>query len=510
MPCPVCLEDVPEASVVRCKAAVPPAQQHVCCRGCLQDHVLVSATVDSLARNAGGVPCLASSSCTAPPWRVEELSGQLEAGTLEAHAAGMRRLRQLQDEIGHYHLPGPNLKERAAAQFAERVSTNLRIVQEADLTLHCPRCAAAFFDFSGDYLVTCSACSAFFCGLCVQDCGGEDARAHAQQAHGGRAAFSAEECAAAHGRYKLGRVAARLRGLAGEPRVQEALLGALAGAHLGDLGVSLAELRAAAGMGAGAAATSAGALVPCPVCLEDVPEASVVRCKAAAPPAQQHFCCRDCLQYHVRASATVDSLARNAGGVPCAAAGCAAPPWRVEELSGQLEAGTLEAFAAGARYRAIDLPRIIRERLEERRRREEECRGAAEAGERVRLARRLVVEVDFALSCPRCATVFQDFMGGLDVHCSVCHTVFCGQCMVDCGGEAEAVAHMRQAHGGYFSAAGEVEAAHRALRLGRVVARLRGLAGVPGVQQALLAELARADLGGVGLSEADVRAELSR
>jgi hypothetical protein len=45
------------------------------------------------------------------------------------------------------------------------------------LTLHCPRCSAAFVDFSGCFALTCHRCSCGFCGWCLGDCGA-DAHAH--------------------------------------------------------------------------------------------------------------------------------------------------------------------------------------------------------------------------------------------------------------------------------------------------------------------------------------------
>ena len=45
------------------------------------------------------------------------------------------------------------------------------------LTLKCPRCEAAFYDFDGCFALTCQRCSAGFCAYCLNDCG-NDAHQH--------------------------------------------------------------------------------------------------------------------------------------------------------------------------------------------------------------------------------------------------------------------------------------------------------------------------------------------
>jgi hypothetical protein len=267
------------------------------------------------------------------------------------------------------------------------------------------------------------------------------------------------------------------------------------------------------------------ALVLCPVCLEEVPEGEGVRCKAALP-AVQHFCCRGCLQEHVCKSVSIEVLARNAGGVPCVAAGCAAPPWTLEDLAPHLDAAAAIAYATGMRYHAFDLPRVIREREEKRRRRDEENKRIADLVDRVRRTRLQVVEEDLTLHCPRCQGAFVDFSGCAALTCKDdagpprregCGISFCALCLEQCGDSNGAHEHVKEAHGKpaliasnsnsvYFFSPADYAAAHKGLRLGLVAARLRGLAGEPAVQSALLAALAVADLPGVGLSAAAVRA----
>lgn len=51
---------------------------------------------------------------------------------------------------------------------------HVRTIQETILTLTCPSCKAAFFDFDGCATVTCSSCRKEFCGLCLDYFGGSD------------------------------------------------------------------------------------------------------------------------------------------------------------------------------------------------------------------------------------------------------------------------------------------------------------------------------------------------
>jgi hypothetical protein len=262
-------------------------------------------------------------------------------------------------------------------------------------------------------------------------------------------------------------------------------------------------------------------MAKCPVCLEDVPEASGVLCKLGDGGAARHFCCRGCLQRHVTASVSVEALVRNAGGIPCVAAGCAAPPWSLEELGARLEPPALIAYGAGMRYYAMDVPRIIAEREAARALREAELARMADAAERVRRMRLAAVEEDLTLHCPRCRGAFLDFNGCAALYCrddgprKGCGISFCALCLKDCNGDAHA--HVKAVHAPaalkadgnpamYFFSAKDYATAHRGLRLEALAARLRGLAREPPVQEALLRALAAADLAGVGVSEGALRA----
>ena len=61
-------------------------------------------------------------------------------------------------------------------QQREVHQARLHIVDEL-LTLRCPRCQAAFVDFSGCFALKCSHCPCGFCAWCLEDCG-DDAHRH--------------------------------------------------------------------------------------------------------------------------------------------------------------------------------------------------------------------------------------------------------------------------------------------------------------------------------------------
>lgn len=60
-----------------------------------------------------------------------------------------------------------NSYDDATAEISNDVMRHVRHIQENILTLSCPTCDAAFFDFDGCAAVTCASCGIEFCGLCL-------------------------------------------------------------------------------------------------------------------------------------------------------------------------------------------------------------------------------------------------------------------------------------------------------------------------------------------------------
>lgn len=73
-------------------------------------------------------------------------------------------------------------EKRLRKELADQVTPVRKLIIERVLTLHCPRCLAAFFDFDGCMALVCVApgCKCAFCAVCLEDCGA-DAHGHVRQ-----------------------------------------------------------------------------------------------------------------------------------------------------------------------------------------------------------------------------------------------------------------------------------------------------------------------------------------
>merc|ERR1712060_955533 len=70
------------------------------------------------------------------------------------------------------------MREQLASAAAMDQELSRHRVQIAELlTLKCPRCHQAFFDFEGCFALKCASCGCGFCAWCLADCG-HDAHAH--------------------------------------------------------------------------------------------------------------------------------------------------------------------------------------------------------------------------------------------------------------------------------------------------------------------------------------------
>lgn len=77
--------------------------------------------------------------------------------------------------VGRAAAVGYGAQQRAApaanATVEERVQLYRRMIVEEVFTLRCPRCRVAFIDYTGCDALTCGACAAKFCAICLKDCG---------------------------------------------------------------------------------------------------------------------------------------------------------------------------------------------------------------------------------------------------------------------------------------------------------------------------------------------------
>lgn len=126
-----------------------PCTRHRICKPCLQRHVqLVCAEVpsDALRLRQGSIPCPCG-------------TGEFDVQRFDAHLFGTWR----RAVCTHTR------DTRAAPSTDDNVQSLLE-----NLTLKCPKCHAAFYDFDGCIALQCR-CGAFFCALCMQMCDSSDA-----------------------------------------------------------------------------------------------------------------------------------------------------------------------------------------------------------------------------------------------------------------------------------------------------------------------------------------------
>lgn len=96
--------------------------------------------------------------------------GQDELTEVKAYRQAETRFQTQMAEIREQMLKAVDSRQQRVYQHRLHIAENI-------LTLKCPRCAAAIFDFTGCFAVTCNLCRCGFCAWCLADCGA-DAHAH--------------------------------------------------------------------------------------------------------------------------------------------------------------------------------------------------------------------------------------------------------------------------------------------------------------------------------------------
>jgi serine/threonine protein kinase len=259
--CPVCLEEVRRDAVVECNAATTTSattaeegegrQRHVICFGCLQLHVRANLDLETLRVHEGKVPC-PDPGCTSGSWTLEDLSSRLDQGTLTAYALAMRKVafdvarakREAEAAIAERERAA---RDRALA-LAERVRQLRVLCVEQDLTMHCPRCAAAFIDYTGCNCLVCGQCGCNFCALCLKGCGSSgECHQHYSSEHiaiGEVASFyDATAFQRTQQERRVKKLSTRLQLLSDEPDLQAALLEELLRNDLPALGITREDVQ---------------------------------------------------------------------------------------------------------------------------------------------------------------------------------------------------------------------------------------------------------------------------
>lgn len=107
---------------------------------------------------------------------LQELSLHASVETFNAWVAARQR-RAAADDAARHEEELQALRDKLSARDADALSGPRRHIVENILTLKCPRCKAAFFDFTDCLALKCATCTCGFCACCMTDCG-QDAHAH--------------------------------------------------------------------------------------------------------------------------------------------------------------------------------------------------------------------------------------------------------------------------------------------------------------------------------------------
>lgn len=105
--------------------------------------------------------------------------------------AGKGAVRLVQDELRasvEYDVKKDYIRKKEGKEELDSFSIQARKIfndLSEKLTMKCPRCSTAFYDYDGCNALRCGqiACHAAFCALCLKDCG-SDAHEHVRQTHG--------------------------------------------------------------------------------------------------------------------------------------------------------------------------------------------------------------------------------------------------------------------------------------------------------------------------------------
>ena len=225
---------------------------HFCCNTCFDCHVSTKAGEEQRLLEARGaaVCCPSAPACDAAHFSDALVCRHVTETTFALHLEAKARLvearlaRRMEAEYAQ------RLAAEAARIVAAQSNGDARVAElrhhvvENILTLHCPRCNAAFLNFTGCFALTCGNCGAGFCAYCLKDCRDEDNDAHRHVGRcehniaPGRDVFANVDLfEKAQRRRRTRMLQVYLRGIA-EPQQQADLLRACA-ADLRDLGMDV-------------------------------------------------------------------------------------------------------------------------------------------------------------------------------------------------------------------------------------------------------------------------------
>ena len=190
--CVICLEVQTLSDGVCCTPALPEETEHFTCRSCLDEHVRRAALLqlpptaddeDDEAERArmlrqrlerqGRICCPQHPrECRAAPFGDDALARALPPHTFTAYMESRQqlteeRLEREKEQRMQELLQAELTRLRAMDERSREVRGHTNEVSEL-LTTKCPRCDAAFVDFTGCCALQCASCPAYFCAWCLK------------------------------------------------------------------------------------------------------------------------------------------------------------------------------------------------------------------------------------------------------------------------------------------------------------------------------------------------------
>ena len=265
--CTICMEECVEQTGAWCNGKENERHQldqgqglgvlvvrHFCCSGCLQGHVVsISEDTAKMRASGGRIPCASSGAggCNAL-WSIADLGEKLEKATHVIFSQALvhslfdapRRKKELEDA----RIAAEAAVKEEGIRITEKVRLLRNIIVERDLTLHCPRCGQAFFDFQGCCALHCKdSCGAAFCGLCLTDCG-ENAHPHFYSIHKGVNIYDVVAFETARRKRCLENLIAAVKEVVEDKEVCKLLIEDLGKADLDNVGITMDELKREVGV----------------------------------------------------------------------------------------------------------------------------------------------------------------------------------------------------------------------------------------------------------------------
>jgi hypothetical protein len=190
--CIICFDDM-EDKGVRCKS------NHFTCDGCFDEQVKSIATATNRLAIGATVKCC-NPSCDAKPFETRTIATHVLDQTfnlLNTLIIDLKEAKIVADNEKRLQ-DAMEQKRKRIEQMTTRereIDDCRKHIEEDVLTLKCPRCLAAFSDFSGCFALTCERCNCGFCAWCLTDCGSDahSCAAKCGSLYGGGGVFGSQD-----------------------------------------------------------------------------------------------------------------------------------------------------------------------------------------------------------------------------------------------------------------------------------------------------------------------------